>query len=311
MITIWQAAVLGVVQGIAEFFPISSTAHLILFPWLFGWPDPGLTFDVALHAGTLAAVIGFFFMTWIRIIRAGFGAAIDVHTGAPIVGAALAAQKKLLWLLILATIPGGVVGLLFDKEIETTWRNPLIIAAGLIVVGLIMGWADRAVDKPSAAGGPGANPPESRGGAAVATAPSLRRMRKDYEQTSVRDAWWIGCAQAVAVIPGVSRSGATITAGLFAGMSREAAARFSFLLATPIIAGAVVDKAHHVMKTGIPAGMQAPFLVGIIVSAVVGVASIGLFIQFLKIRTLRFFVWYRVLLGLVVIGLFAAGHRAF
>ncbi|HET9783347.1 MAG TPA: undecaprenyl-diphosphate phosphatase [Terriglobales bacterium] len=282
MITVWQAVVLAIIQGIAEFLPISSTAHLILVPWLFHWPDPGLTFDVALHAGTLAAVIGFFFTTWVRIIRAGFGEAIDIHTGERIGGAALASQRRLLWFLVLATIPGGVIGLLFDKQIETTWRNPLIIAASLIVVGLIMGWADR---KPA--------------------------QTKDYDDVSIWDALWIGLAQAAAVIPGVSRSGSTITAGLFTGMTREAAARFSFLLATPIIGGAVLDKFHELHKTGIPAGMAAPFAVGIAVSAVVGIASIALFIRFLKLSTLRFFVWYRVILGLVVIALFFAGLRSY
>lgn len=283
MLTIWQAIILGVIQGIAEFFPISSTAHLILVPWLFHWQsDGGLTFDVALHAGTLAAVIGFFFMTWVRIIRAGFGAAIDVHTGAPIAGRALDAQRRLLWFLILATIPGGVIGLLFNKEIESTWRSPLIVAASLIGVAIIMAWADRAP-----------------------------AQTKDFDQTTIGEAWWIGCAQAVAVIPGVSRSGATITAGLFTGMTREAAARFSFLLATPIIAGAVLDKAHEIHKTGLPAGMHGPFIAGILASALVGVASIGLFIKFLKSRTLTFFVWYRIALGLLVLALFFAGFRQF
>lgn len=282
MITVWQAVVLAIIQGIAEFLPISSTAHLILVPWLFHWPDPGLTFDVALHAGTLAAVVGFFFTTWVRIIRAGFGEAIDIHTGERIGGAALAVQRRLLWFLMLATIPGGVIGLLFDKQIETTWRNPLIVAASLIVVGILMGWADRAP-----------------------------AQTKDYDRVSLLDALWIGLAQAAAVIPGVSRSGSTITAGLFTGLTREASARFSFLLATPIIAGAVADKAHQVYKTGIPHGMAAPFVAGIVVSAVVGIASIALFIRFLKLSTLRFFVWYRVILGLVVIGLFFAGLRTY
>jgi len=282
MISIGQAIVLGVIQGIAEFFPVSSTAHLILFPWLLHWPDPGLTFDVALHAGTLAAVLGFFFATWVRIVRAGFGEAIDVHTGSRISGAAAASQRRLLWYLVLATLPGAVVGLLFNKEIESTWRNPLIIAASLIGVGLLMGWADRAP-----------------------------AQTKDYDRTSAGDAWWIGCAQAVAVIPGVSRSGATITMGLFAGLTREAAARFSFLLATPIIAGAVLSKAHAMHKVGMMPGMAGPFAAGVVASALVGLASIGLFLRFLKAKTLRFFVWYRVVLGLVVVGLYFAGHRAF
>lgn len=283
MLTLWQAIILGAVQGLTEFFPVSSTAHLILIPWLFHWAsDGGLTFDVALHAGTLAAVVGFFFMTWIRIIRAGFGAAIDIHTGAPIGGAALQTQRRLLWFLLLATIPGAIIGLLFNKQIETTWRNPLIIAASLILVALVMAWADRAP-----------------------------AQDKDYDQVSGMQAWWIGCAQAVAVIPGVSRSGATITAGLFAGLTREAATRFSFLLATPIIAGAVLDKAHQIHKTGMAPGMGGPFLAGVVTSALVGLLAIGLFLRFLRSRTFTFFVWYRIVLGLVVLGLFWHGFRQF
>lgn len=299
MLTVWHAIILGIIQGIAEFFPISSTAHLVLVPWMLHWPsDGGLTFDVALHAGTLAAIVGFFFTTWVRIIRAGFGAAIDIHTGAPITGAALTTQRRLLWFLVLATIPGGIIGLLFEKQIDTTWRNPLIIAASLIGVGLIMGWADTH----SAA----ARPLLSRAADATSSqsGTTLHSQAKDFDRTSAWEAWWIGCAQAVAVIPGVSRSGATITAGLFAGMTREAAARFSFLLATPIIAGAVLDKSWQVHKTGIPAAMHAPFLAGVIASAIVGVASIALFIRFLRFQNLRFFVWYRIILGLGVIALF-------
>ncbi|MGH9487381.1 MAG: undecaprenyl-diphosphate phosphatase [Terriglobales bacterium] len=322
MIHIWQAIILGVIQGITEFLPVSSTAHLILVPWFFHWPDPGLTFDVALHAGTLLAIIGFFFMTWIRIIRAGFGAAIDIHTGAPISGPALAVQQRLLWFLVLATIPGGIIGLAFDKEIESTWRNPLIIAASLIVVGILMGWADRMPERNEArrmrqAGGEQAAQSvlaqAAGSGAATALAATAERQApgKDFDKTSMWEAWWIGCAQAVAVIPGISRSGSTITAGLFAGLSREAAARFSFLMATPIIAGAVLYKAHQVQKTGIPAGMHGPFVAGVIASGIVGIVSIWLFIRFLKLNTLRFFVWYRVILGLIVIGLFFAGFRAF
>lgn len=320
MLHVWQAIILGVIQGITEFLPVSSTAHLILVPWFFHWPDPGLTFDVALHAGTLLAIIGFFFMTWIRIIRAGFGAAIDIHTGAPISGRALALQRRLLWFMVLATIPGGIIGLLFNKEIESTWRNPLIIAASLIGVGILMGWADHMPELHAAqryqadgAAAVEARSSAAQGSSVAAVAPAKTSAAgKDFDNTSLWEAWSIGCAQAVAVIPGISRSGATITAGLFAGLTREAAARFSFLLATPIIAGAVLYKFHNVHKLGgIPAGMHAPFIAGILASAIVGIASIWLFIRFLKLNTLRFFVWYRIILGLIVIALFFHGFKAF
>lgn len=272
MITVWQAIVLAVVQGITEFFPVSSTAHLVLIPWAFHWQDPGLTFDVALHAGTLVAVIAFFFMTWIRIFQAAAGVPVDVHTGGPLAPAAARQQQSLLWLLVLATIPGGIIGWLFDKRIETTWRNPLIIAASLIIVGVLMGWADW---QPS--------------------------QRLDYEDLGWWDALIIGLAQACAVVPGVSRSGSTITAGLFRGLTREAAARFSFLMATPIITGAVLKKGVDLHHSGIPAGMHEQFAVGIAVSAVVGLASIALFLRFLRIRSLRPFVYYRIALGVLVL----------
>lgn len=274
-IPVWQAIVLAAVQGVAEFLPISSTAHLVLFPWLLGWNDPGLTFDVALHFGTLVAVLGFFFPTWVRIVRAGFGAPIDVHTGQPVTGTALKLQQRLLWLLVLATIPGAIIGYLFEKQIESTWRDPRIIAISLIVVGLLMGWADR---KP--------------------------KQAKDFDKVSPMESFWLGIAQAFAVIPGVSRSGSTITAGLWAGLTREAAARFSFLMATPIIAGACLKKGLELHKHGVPADMHTQYLVGIVVSAIVGIASIGLFIRFLRLRSLSFFVYYRVALGLFVFAAF-------
>lgn len=272
MITVWQAIVLAVVQGITEFFPVSSTAHLVLIPWAFHWQDPGLTFDVALHAGTLVAVIAFFFMTWIRIFQAAAGVPVDVHTGGPLAPAAARQQQSLLWLLVLATIPGGIIGWLFDKRIETTWRNPLIIAASLIIVALIMAWADAAP-----------------------------RQVKDFDQVSPLEALWIGLAQATALVPGVSRSGSTITAGLFCGLTREAAARFSFLMATPIIAGAVLKKGLELRHTGFPPGMETQFIVGTAVSAVVGLGSIALFVRYLRLRTLRPFVYYRIALGVLVL----------
>lgn len=309
---IWQAVVLAIVQGIAEFLPISSTAHLILFPWLFGWTDPGLTFDVALHAGTLLAVIGYFFMTWVRIIRAGFGAPVDIHTGRILSGAALEIQRRLLWFLVLATLPAAVAGYLFEKKIETTWRNPLVIAVSLIGVGILMALADwlpdrvppreaeasaaAAVDAPAASAG-AARPALATAAAAADAVHGL----KDFDQVSLLDSLWIGVSQALAVIPGVSRSGITITFGLFRGLSREAAARFSFILATPIIAGAALKKGLEVHKQGLPPAMHAAFAVGIVVSALVGIASIQLFIRFLRLRTLRFFVWYRILLGVFIL----------
>jgi undecaprenyl-diphosphatase len=277
MFTITEAIVLAIVQGLTEFFPVSSTAHLIIIPALLHWPDPGLTFDVALHTGTLAAVLGYFFTTWIRIIRAGFGTAIDVHTGQPLSGPKLAAQRRLLWFLVIATIPGAIVGAAFEHHIENEWRSLWIITATLIAVGILMGIADRAP-----------------------------AQVKDFDEVSLGDSLWIGCSQALAVVPGVSRSGITITTGLFRDLTREAAARFSFLLATPIIAGAALKKGWEIHKEGLH-GMGPQFAAGIIVSAIVGVIAIALFIRFLRFNSLRFFVWYRIVLGLVLAGLML-GH---
>jgi undecaprenyl-diphosphatase len=175
-----------------------------------------------------------------------------------------------LWFLVLATVPGALVGAAFEHRIETEWRSLWIITATLIGIGILMGVADRA--------------------------PS---QVKDFDQVSLADSLWIGVSQALAVIPGVSRSGITITTGLFSGLNREAAARFSFLLATPIIAGAVLKKGWEVHKQGL-GGMGPQFAAGVIASAVVGIVAIALFIRFLRIKTLRFFVWYRIVLGLVL-----------
>jgi len=165
-------------------------------------------------------------------------------------------------------------------------------------VAIVMGWADThtAAARPLLSRAAHAN--------ADGSAATLHSQAKDFDRTTAWEAWWIGCAQAVAVVPGISRSGATITAGLFAGMTRESAARFSFLMATPIIAGAVLDKAWAAHKTGIPAAMHAPFLAGVLASTIVGIVSITLFIRFLRFQTLRIFVWYRIILGLAVLALF-------
>ncbi|HLN02902.1 MAG TPA: undecaprenyl-diphosphatase UppP [Bryobacteraceae bacterium] len=263
-----QVVILALIQGIAEFLPISSTAHLIVAPWLLGWSDPGLTFDVALHVGTLVAVVVYFFRTWVQIILHGFG----IEWGDDEM---LRQNPRLLWLLVLGTIPGGVIGFLFEKQADSTLRSPILIGAMMIALGLVMWAADRW----------GAR---KRGLGAVSFADSLV----------------IGCAQALAIIPGVSRSGATITAGLFRNLDRVAAARFSFLLATPIIAGAAAKKFYDVLKHGgIPADMHMPFSVGILVSGLTGLAVIAFFLRYLQHRSLNFFVYYRVVFGIIVIAL--------
>lgn len=265
---IYQVVILAIVQGLTEFLPISSSAHLALIPWLFGWQDPGLVFDIALHLGTLAAVILYFFRDWVQIVAQGFGlkAGNDPQ---------LKQQPKLLWILALATIPVGVAGLVFGKQAESSWRNPYVIATMLIGVAIFMILAEK-----------------------------TRRGDKDLGMMSAVDALVVGLAQALAVVPGTSRSGITIATGLFRNIDRAAAARFSFLLSTPAIAAAALKGARDLHKEGgIPAGMHLPFIVGIVVSAITGAFVIGFLLNFLRRHGLWFFIYYRIVFGIIVIAL--------
>lgn len=264
---LYQAIVLAIIQGLTEFLPISSTAHLTLFPWLLRWNDPGLTFDVALHAGTLVAVLTFFWREWVDMIRAAFGLG---RAGDPRV----AEHRKLFWLLVIGTIPGGLAGALFEKAAETKLRDPLVIATALIVVALIMWAGDRA-----------------------------QLHNESLGEVTLLDAIVVGVSQGFAVIPGVSRSGITMSAGLFRRMKRETAARFSFLLSTPLIAGAALKKGLDVRHEGLPHAMRVPFAAGIVVSAIVGYIVIGWLIRYLEQRTFKPFVAYRIALGVVVLAL--------
>jgi undecaprenyl-diphosphatase len=286
---IYQAVVLAIVQGLAEFIPVSSSGHLIIVRRVLGWnelsPAHELTFDVALHFGTLLSVLFYFRRTWFQIIRAALGGKVvrfSEATGSDL-NLTLDEQKEermLLWFLAIATIPGAIAGKLLEHSAEDYFREHIVlIAAALIVVALLM-WLG-----------------EKIGG-----------LEKPLTRTSLADSLVIGLAQAFALIPGVSRSGSTITAGLFRNMTREAAVRFSFLLSTPIIAGAALLKAHELHKEGLPAGMHAPFLVGIVVSAMVGYGTIAWLIRYLQSNTLRVFIFYRIVLGIVVIALAYMRH---
>ncbi len=230
----------------------------------------GLTFDVALHAGTLVAVIIYFFRDWVQIIGQGFGLNIG---GDP----DLKQNRKLLWLLAVASIPIGIVGYLFDKQADTTWRQPYVIGTMLIVVGIVMWIAEQ------------------------------RRIgSKSMSTIQMGDGIAVGLAQALSVIPGTSRSGSTICAGLFRNMNRETAARFSFLLSTPAIAAAVAKKGWDIHKEGgIPADMKMPIVVGIVVSGVLGAIVIAFFLRYLRRSSLMPFVYYRIVFGIIVIALAA------
>jgi undecaprenyl-diphosphatase len=286
---IYQAIVLAIVQGLGEFIPVSSSGHLIIVRRLMGWnelsPAHELTFDVALHFGTLLAVLVYFRRTWFQIIRAAFGGKVVRFSESGAGDETLTLEERreerlLLWFLAIATIPGAIAGKLLEGPADDYFREHLVlIASALIVVALLM-WL----------------------GEKVGT------MKKPLTRVSFADSLIVGVAQAFALIPGVSRSGSTITAGLFRNMTREAAVRFSFLLSTPIIAGAVLLKTYELHKEGLPAGMHAPFIVGIIVSALVGYAAIAWLIRYLQANTLRVFIIYRIVVGIVVIALAFMWH---
>jgi undecaprenyl-diphosphatase len=269
--TLFQAIVLGAVQGITEFLPISSTAHLVLTPWFFGWPDPGLSFDIALHLGTLVALLLFFRAEWLQLAKGAF---------ALLRGERRAPNAQLALYLILATIPALIVGALVAGFADSTLRHPLVIATTLIVLAIALVIAER-----------------------------TGRRKTELKDMSVGDAMAVGCAQALAIIPGVSRSGVTITAGLFRGMTREAAARFSFFLSTPVI-GAAISKAFiDGIKDGFPAVDPVAVVAGIVVSGIVGYLSIAFLLRYLATHSTYVSVYYRVVLGLVVAAAYFWGLR--
>lgn len=263
----FQALVLGVVQGLGEFLPISSSGHLIVVPWLLGWPAHGLAFDVALHLGTLAAVLFAFREDWWRLARAGFAGLLR---GRPFAGP----DGRLLGLIALASVPGAVVGKLLEDWAETTFRSPALVACTMALLGVVLLFADR----------------------------RAARGEVDLAGIGLRDALIIGSAQALAIVPGVSRSGATISAGLFLGYRREAAARFSFLLATPITAGAALLKVPQLVRSGVDPG---PLALGMLAAGLVGLLAIRVLLAYVRTRDYRPFVYYRwafaALVGLVLL----------
>ena len=259
--TIFQAIVLGVIQGLAEFLPISSSAHLSLAPFLFGWEDPGLAFDVALHLGTLAAVLWYFRAEWARLVRA----ALNIVRTRRVHGD----EERRVVLLAVATLPGAIGGLVLEDYAETVFRAPFITAVGLIVLGVALWASDR-------------------------FAPRLRAL------VGMRwhDALLIGVAQTVALVPGVSRSGSTMTAGRLLGFDRQSAAVFSFLLSMPITAAAAVLKVPEALREG---GLSAPLVAGILASGVSGSFAIAVLLRFLSRHGFGVFAVYRVGLAAVVL----------
>lgn len=248
--TYFESFILGLVQGLGEFLPISSSAHLIIVPWAFHFQDPGLAFDVALHLGTLLALVFYFWRDWIHIL---------LH------------DRKLLGFLVIATIPGALFGFLLDDLAESAFRNPLLIAGNMVFLGILLWIAD-----------------------------SGKKRDRELKDLNLKDSATIGLSQALALLPGVSRSGITMTTGLFKNLTRQTAARFSFLMAAPITLGACVFKLPHLFKEGI----SGPVAVGIITSAVVGFLSIKYLLRYVQFNTFRIFVYYRFLFASAVVFLY-------
>jgi undecaprenyl-diphosphatase len=280
-VTIVQAIVLGLVQGICEFVPISSSGHLIIVPWLFNWdfflahPELNKTFDVALHLGTFFAVVAYYWRDIGHILRDFFRSLVRRHIET--------SGERLAWLLLLSTIPAGVLGVAFEKVVEDQLGKPWLIAVLMIVFGAVIWVID-------------------------ARAP----QRKEVEDLRWKGALGIGFAQALALAPGVSRSGVTMMAGRLDEFTRSAAARYAFFLSVPVVGGGAAYKALELTKTGLPSGTVAPFLAGMTAAALSGFAAIWFTIAYLRRHSFKLFAIYRFVVGggillVIVLGLRHAG----
>ncbi len=252
---IFQAALLGVIQGLTELLPISSSAHLTIIPWIFNWNIPE-SFDVALHFGTLLAIGLYFFKDWLGLIKGGFNYVVKKEK---------TVQGRMFWYIVLATIPGGVIGFLLDHFLSGTLNRPIIIALALIIMGIIL----YVVDK---------------------KAPS----KVKYEQMTLKQTFLIGVSQALAFIPGVSRSGITITTARMMKIERESAARYSFMLSAPIVLAATIFKFKDFV-------FNLPFVVGVLTSFIVGLLVIKFLLKFLQKGSFKGFAIYRIIFGLLII----------
>ena len=279
---LWQAIILGIVQGLTEFLPISSSGHLIIFPWLFGWDTGGLAFDASLHLGTLAAVLVYFRHELLNLIRA---IPYALSKPLPILKGASGSEDRDIWarlglIIVIMSIPGGIVGVLFASQVEdffhtneNSTRAIAVIAAMLIIVGLLMLLGERA-----------------------------GKHEKNLRQVTVVDAIVVGLGQALAaLLPGTSRSGATITAGLFRGLTRPEAARLSFLGGVPLIAAAGLMSFVDALREGMSGSELSNFIAGGVAAAVVGFFAVSGLIRFLQKQSTFVFVVYRVLFGIFLL----------
>lgn len=258
-----QAIILGAVQGLGEFLPISSSAHLVLAPWFFGWSDQGLAFDIALHWGTLLAVVAYF-REDIWLLARGFIFSLRKQTR----DLSNNPYQKLAWLILIATVPAALIGKLFETQVESVFRSPLLIAGTLSIAGAILWLADKYGEK-----------------------------LKTLTQAKWSNALIIGLAQAFSIIPGVSRSGSTITAGLLQGLTREDAAKFSFLMSVPIILGAGLLKIPEIAEID----NRGLVFVGFLSSAIFGFLAIKYMLKWISTRSFAVFAFYRLVLAALIV----------
>ena len=252
--TIFQSMILGIIQGLTELLPISSSAHLFLVPWIFKWNIPE-AFDVALHFGTLLAIGIFFFKDWVKLIKGGFNQVKGKKT----------ADGKMFWYIVIATIPGGIIGFLLDHFLEDYFQKPIIIAIALIVMGIILYLADK-----------------------------YSKSKTKYEDLTLKQTFLVGLSQCLAFIPGVSRSGVTMTTGRILGINREAAAKYSFMLSAPMVLAATIFKLKDFV-------FNMEFIIGVLISFIVGIFVIKFLLNYLKKGSFKGFAIYRIILGIAVI----------
>lgn len=259
--TVIQSIVLGILQGVGEFLPISSSAHLILIPYLMGWNESSMAFDIALHFGTLLAVLVIYFKEWwILFIGALKNMFKKENTK----------EGKMFWYMVVATIPAALVGLLLDDIIEDYFRNQIwLIALFLALMGVFIYAGDRWASK------------------------HYRKKEVSFENISLKQAFLVGCSQAFAVFPGFSRSGTTILAGRLMGLSKEAITKFTFLLSVPIIAGATILKVGDLTLT-------REVIIGVVTSFVVGIISIKFLLGYIKKHDFSIFAFYRILIAIII-----------
>ena len=263
--TILQSIILGIVQGLTELLPISSSAHLNLIPWIFNWTSSAEfntafeAFDVALHAGTLLAIVIFFFKDWIKLIVGGFNQVIKKQKSE---------EGKMFWYIVLATIPGGIIGFILDHYAEDYLNKPIIIAIALIVMGIILYFVDKNC-----------------------------KSETEYKDMTLKQTFLIGLSQCLAFIPGVSRSGITMTTGRFMGVKRESAAKYSFMLSAPIVFAATIYKLKDFV-------FNLPFVIGVLTSFIVGIFVIKFLLEYLRKGSFKIFAIYRVIVGVIVIAIY-------